>query len=973
MGDCYKLSALQHWLNGMTGQNESEQIAEHIKSCIACQQRLADLTDDDSISPPADPSSLDGGSRFTSEPHFTSLKKRLSEQVKKMVREQKDDPFVDPENDELKNELATELQPVQDRDTVSAHDDPTVDTDADENPELDSMEPGFPDIEGFRIEKLIGKGGFAHVYQAWDSRLSRTVAVKVLDQHRIDARNRHRFSREAKTASSIDSPSVVKVLSSGETATGQPFIVMELVKGGSLADWIGRQQGQNQLDRNAVRQGVELVIQACQGAEAVHQAGMVHRDIKPGNIFVDQDISKLGDFGLARLLNGDTVTLTRAVETIGTPAYMSPEQTDYVADVDLRSDVYSLGATLYHVLTGQAPFRGSSLAILKQVTEVEPVKPGQLNESVSKELETICLKALSKLPEHRYASARELSDDLQRFIDGRPIVARPIPVWWRLIMWSNRNRALAGSLGLLFLTLVLGTATTTAMWFKSARNAAEARAYATDLEQNRARLRESVSRFQKRVFSQQAMHWQMPESFRAEMFADVVSYLDEFAELETSDEVVENTNVEQPDELTSDYLLVAQTALHVNRHNDAQIAADRALQRIRKISAGSNADTSDHLLHFRAALLGYMARTPTSKFFNLASPQQLSTLAERQQLALECLEAIGQIGEQTHDNPLWKSKELEARFLVIDSSADTNDKELEDATTLFDDFQKLLEHEADREVQLQVLESALRVGWFLSENLANEQAQEVLQQNIALVERMRESLRQLSQSLIESDWLKANNYARMAILKKANNDLEGAIESATEAQHAFRKAVLLRPQNKVWTNDMICLQLLLGDWLVEQGEFPVATETFNDAVMHNIRLAKVYPDDFVIQKRTVKMFVKMAEVCQKRKLHGQARRDYYIAARDCQLILLQDDHRDWAFRTRLWLVSSALEQLSLAPDEAILADLTRNELVAIKSWPEQFELDTSLMQDVLDRNHQPQRPKYLEFKQITEDILATDH
>ena len=117
----------------------------------------------------------------------------------------------------------------------------------------------------------------------------------------------------------------------------------------------------------------------------------------------------------------------------------------------------------------------------------------------------------------------------------------------------------------------------------------------------------------------------------------------------------------------------------------------------------------------------------------------------------------------------------------------------------------------------------------------------------------------------------------------------------------------------------------------------------------------------------------MAEVCQKRKLHGQARRDYYIAARDCQLILLQDDHRDWAFRTRLWLVSSALEQLSLAPDEAILADLTRNELVAIKSWPEQFELDTSLMQDVLDRNHQPQRPKYLEFKQITEDILATDH
>ena len=104
MGDCYKLSALQHWLNGMADQNESEQITEHIQSCVACQQRLAELTDDDSISPPADPSSIDGESRFTKEPHFISLQKRLEEKVKKLVRDRKDDPFVDPENDELNNE-----------------------------------------------------------------------------------------------------------------------------------------------------------------------------------------------------------------------------------------------------------------------------------------------------------------------------------------------------------------------------------------------------------------------------------------------------------------------------------------------------------------------------------------------------------------------------------------------------------------------------------------------------------------------------------------------------------------------------------------------------------------------------------------------------------------------------------------------------------------------------------------------------
>ena len=521
MGDCYKLSALQHWLNGMTGQNESEQIAEHIKSCIACQQRLADLTDDDWISPPADPSSLDGGSRFTSEPHFTSLKKRLSEQVKKMVREQKDDPFVDPENDELKNELATELQPVQDRDTVSAHDDPTVDTDADENPELDSMEPGFPDIEGFRIEKLIGKGGFAHVYQAWDSRLSRTVAVKVLDQHRIDPRNRHRFSREAKTASSIDSPSVVKVLSSGETASGQPFIVMELVGEGSLADWIARQQDQNQLDRQAIKQGVELIVQACRGAEAVHQAGLVHRDIKPGNIFVEQNGSKLGDFGLARLMDGDTVTLTRAAETTGTPAYMSPEQIDSAADVDNRSDVYSLGATLYHLLAGQAPFRGSSIAILKQVTEAEPLSPQVLNENVDRNLETICLKALNKTPGRRYANAKTMADDLERSLQGHPILARPVSRLETSVRWARNNATLAATLTLFVLSMIAGTVVSTTFWLRSEKNAAVAQQRAEKLEENRktltatqSQLIDSINNLVTNSFSRISLYLQMSASDR---------------------------------------------------------------------------------------------------------------------------------------------------------------------------------------------------------------------------------------------------------------------------------------------------------------------------------------------------------------------------------------------------------------------------------------------------------------------------
>ena len=147
----------------------------------------------------------------------------------------------------------------------------------------------------------------------------------------------------------------------------------------------------------------------------MHDAELVHRDIKPSNMFVDtaHDTAKLGDFGLVRILNDDTVTLTRVADLVGTPAYMSPEQTVPGRDVTALADVYGLGATLYQILTTQPPFRGSSLAILKQIHDEQPLPPRQLNESVSMELETICLKALDKEPPRRYQSAAELAKDLQ--------------------------------------------------------------------------------------------------------------------------------------------------------------------------------------------------------------------------------------------------------------------------------------------------------------------------------------------------------------------------------------------------------------------------------------------------------------------------------------------------------------------------------------------------------------------------------
>ena len=600
------------------------------------------------------------------------------------------------------------------------------------------------------------------------------------------------------------------------------------------------------------------------------------------------------------------------------------------------------------------------LAILRQVSEVEPTKPRQLNESVSHDLETICLKAMAKLPEHRYASAGEFADDLQRYIDGKPILARPVPAWRRLVMWRNRNRALASTLGLLLLALVFGTAGTTMMWIKSSRNAEEAIQYAASLEENRTRLRGSVSRFQKRIFSDQAMHWQMPESFRAEMFADVISYLDEFAELETET----NADAGQIDDLTNDYLLIAQAALDVDRYQDASLASERALERLQK-----SADDNDSQLRFRAARLGYLTLTPATKFFELESTGESIRSTERQRLAMMCRDAID--SEDMNSDSIGKVRDLEVKFLEVAAKEDFDDSDLAAVRLLYDQMTKLVEQESDREVQLAAIKATLRIGWFFSDNGPTKDSIPVMEKNTHLVEVMRQSLRQLSMSLTESDWHKANNYARLAMLNQKAGDLNGAIASASEAQHAFRKAVLMRPQHRIWTDDMICLQLLLGDWLVEEGNLSFAAETLNDSAMHNIRLAKSYPDDVELQKRTIKIFVKMASASEQQKLHAKAHKLYYIAARDCQLIMLQEEHRDWAFETRLWLVSKTMEQLELAPDQEVYDGIAANEKAVIKNWGERSESGASLMQSVFDGDEQPPRPEYLQFQQITEDVLES--
>jgi ABC-type amino acid transport substrate-binding protein len=279
----------------------------------------------------------------------------------------------------------------------------------------------------------------AVVFKARQLSLNRVVAVKmILAGAHASPLELVRFRREAEAAAQLQHPNIVQIYEVGDQ-DGFPYFSLEFVDGGSLAQ---RLQGVPQPARWAA-QVTETLARA---VEVAHQHGVVHRDLKPGNVLLTSEgVVKITDFGLAKRLDGHTdQTLSGTI--LGTPSYMAPEQASgKTKEVGPPADVYALGAILYGLLTGQPPFRMETvLDTLVQVLEREPNRPRSLNPDVPKDLETICLKAMAKEPRQRYASARALADDLGRFLNDLTIQARPVTRLERSWRWCRRNPGVAG-------------------------------------------------------------------------------------------------------------------------------------------------------------------------------------------------------------------------------------------------------------------------------------------------------------------------------------------------------------------------------------------------------------------------------------------------------------------------------------------------------------------------------------------------
>lgn len=345
-------------------------------------------------------------------------------------------------------------------------------------------------IGRFETQEILGRGGFGVVYRAWDPTLSRVVALKVPRFAVTETKRLRRFAAEARAAARLRHPHIVAVYECGQ-AGEHPYIAYEFVQGETLADRLKR-------ERSKFSEIARWTRDLAGALHYAHSEGVVHRDIKPDNIIVNErGQPQILDFGLARRGDEES-TLTVEGSLLGTPVYMAPEQARGTTSlVGPHSDQYALGAVLYQALTGQRPFEGPPHLVIAKVIGEEPPTPESIDPKVPADLQSICLKAMSKEITHRYPDCSALAADLERWLQGEPAEARPVGRLNRFGRWCRREPAIAGLVTAVALIFLAGTSVSTVLGVSASNRADELRQVVADLKAAKALADENATKFQR--------------------------------------------------------------------------------------------------------------------------------------------------------------------------------------------------------------------------------------------------------------------------------------------------------------------------------------------------------------------------------------------------------------------------------------------------------------------------------------------
>lgn len=778
-------------------------------------------------------------------------------------------------------------------------------------------------IDSLFCESEAGRGGMGVVFRAYDESLDRRVAVKVLSSDGASSAAK-RFDREARAAAAVQGDHVVNIYRVGTTVDGRPYLVMPWVDGPALSELIDEFS-------ESPRRAAQAIRQVALGLASVHHAGIVHRDVKPANVLFDRARNRylLSDFGLARAPETDD-TLTRADVVAGTPRYMSPEQASgrsndaqsFEGSLDATSDIYSLGITLYELLTGVPPFQGQPLQVLQQHQNAEPVKPSQLNSRVPKSLELICLKAIAKSPMRRYPSAIEFADDLLRFLEAKPILAKEVGRIEKTFLWCSRNQTVTSLIALVMLSMLSGIIATSAMWYRAAAYAQKLEETSDALQENRKDLQKSVRSFQEKVFSDESLHWQMAPEFRREMFRDVIEYLDRFAAVEANrtDGPMDDSSTESTDGIAQDYFLVAKSSEVVEDKDEYLLAMSRTFDRLRPL-CGEDATAANLLLFSEAAALH-----AESNLSGLRKP-------ERMDLQSQSIEAAERSNKKSPSSDSELAV-LRGRFLVVNGEAIDHQAKIAKAKPILDAMRSLAHRTTEAPVfRAKAFRRSILSHWEYA-------SWHDPSQRLAIYEDIHEFgitdwqsvSHTLNVSVLPSDHANGINKFNIAkTLALLGND-EEANEAIAYAINRLERCVQNQGQNAAWRLQLAQICTWARDHYLRIGKPDVSNVHAITTLRQLIAAKERRGNDLALSAEIIQQFCAKAEISRQLGNTKDCMEEYFIAAQDCRLLLDEiEPVARWAYEMQLFALSRIAPLYRNYPDSQLFESFPKAAASALES------------------------------------------